>query len=82
MKNEPTYLYAGENAKEAIAWFKNLDVNTRIQIKELTLDVLNVSWVQFNALLFTPRQRLGILFDKLYMVVNDIEYTGSFNPLV
>lgn len=48
----------------SIEWFKSLNVNQRIGLKEITIDIVGMSWSSFN-ILFTPSERLNIIYNKL-----------------
>ena len=78
MKNNPTYLFAGQNAENAIQWFKGLASSQKMALKELCSDIVGVGWSELTKLL-TPRERLGVLYDKVYMMTNNIEWSESMS---
>lgn len=48
----------------ALKWYKSLDLERRFALKELTKDICGIAWEDFS-LLFTPRERINIIYDKL-----------------
>jgi len=59
----------GNDAKRvlpAVIWYKSLSINKKIGLKEVSSLICGMKWEDFN-ILFTPRERLEILHNKLMM---------------
>jgi hypothetical protein len=50
--------------ERALDWYKNLSIEQKIQLKELSELISGIKWEDFT-IIFTPRERLEILFTKL-----------------
>jgi hypothetical protein len=51
---------------KSIKWYKTLNVNQRIELKECSNLICGIRWEDFT-ILFTPRQRIDILYQKLQL---------------
>lgn len=49
---------------ESLQWYKSLNMNQRMSLRELSLAICGMAWNDFNVL-FTPQERLDILHQKL-----------------
>ena len=49
---------------EQLKWYKSLSANQKIELKECADAICGIKWQEFT-LLFTPRQRIEILHQKL-----------------
>ena len=47
-----------------VEWYKSLSLHQRINLKIITVDACGMAWQDFN-ILFTPRERLKIVYQKL-----------------
>jgi hypothetical protein len=47
-------------------WYKTLSINQKIELKECSYLICGMRWEDFT-ILFTPRQRLEILHQKLQL---------------
>jgi hypothetical protein len=50
----------------SIHWYKSLDINQKILLKEFSHLIFGMKWEDFN-ILFTPRKRIKILHEKLIL---------------
>ena len=48
----------------AVIWYKSLSINQKMGLKEVSVLICGMKWEDFN-ILFTPRERLEILHNKL-----------------
>ena len=55
----------------AVNWYKSLSFNQKIALKEVSSLICDMKWEEFN-ILFTPRERLEILHNKLIIEGFDI----------
>jgi|LakMenEpi03Aug12_release.lakeMendotaPanAssembly.Ray.scaffolds.fasta_scaffold1776345_1 hypothetical protein len=55
-----------ERKDKSIKWYKTLSVNQRIELKECSNLICGIRWEDFT-ILFTPRQRIDILYQKLQL---------------
>jgi len=52
------------NTEEGLEWYKSLSFNQRMGLKECAHLITGIRWEQFM-ILFSPRERLGLLYDKM-----------------
>ena len=50
----------------AVSWYKSLSLQQKMGLKEVSALICGMKWEDFN-ILFTPRERLEILHNKLIM---------------
>ena len=55
-----------ETNPQSINWYKSLNINQKIGLKEVADSICGMKWEDFN-ILFTPRERIDILYTKLKM---------------
>ena len=55
----------------AVNWYKSLSLQQRMVLKEASALICGMKWEDFN-ILFTPRQRLEILHNKLMLEGFDV----------
>ena len=48
----------------AINWYKSLTLHQKMELRDLTMLICGMRWEDFN-ILFSPRERLEILYNKL-----------------
>lgn len=48
----------------SLQWYKSLNMFQRFGLREAAVLICGMEWHQFN-ILFTPRERINILYDKL-----------------
>jgi len=53
-----------DSFERAIKWYKSLSIHSKINLKALSFIICGVDWSDFS-ILFSPRERLVILYDKL-----------------
>lgn len=53
------------NKQTALNWYKKLSTHQRIGLKECSALICGLEWASFNLLLFSPRERIEILYEKL-----------------
>jgi len=69
LKNEtPT---DANNVLPAVSWFKSLSINQKMALKDVSSLICGMKWEDFN-ILFSPRERLEILHNKLMMEGFDV----------
>ena len=56
----------GNNVLPAVSWYKSLSLNQKMALKEVSALICGMKWEDFN-ILFSPRERLEILHNKLMM---------------
>lgn len=61
----------GKPKLSAVSWYKSLTSNQKIALKEISELICGMRWEDFN-LLFTPRERIEILHNKLMMEGFDV----------
>lgn len=54
------------SSEDSIKWYNKLDCNQKIYLKEISFTLCGIQWKDFN-ILFSPRERLNILYDKLIL---------------
>ena len=54
----------GNNVLPAVSWYKSLSLNQKMALKEVSALICGMKWEDFN-ILFSPRERLEILHNKL-----------------
>ena len=59
------------NVLPAVSWYKSLSLNQKLALKEVSALICGMKWEDFNTL-FTPRERLRILHDKLILEGFDV----------
>ena len=55
----------------AVNWYKSLSFDQKIALKEVSALICDIKWEDFNKL-FTPRERLEILHNKLMIEGFDV----------
>jgi hypothetical protein len=50
----------------AVSWYKSLSLNQKMALKEVSALICGMKWEDFN-ILFSPRERLEILHNKLIL---------------
>lgn len=50
----------------ATNWYKSLPIMSKIRLKEVTILLVGMEWKDFN-ILFTPRERIEIIHQKLLL---------------
>lgn len=61
----------GNNVLPAVSWYKSLSLNQKMALKEVSELICGMKWEDFN-ILFTPRERLEILHNKLMLEGFDV----------
>lgn len=61
----------GNNVLPAVSWYKSLSLNQKMALKEVSALICGMKWEDFN-ILFSPRERLGILYNKLKLEGFDV----------
>ena len=51
---------------DSINWYKSLSLQQKMGLKEISTLICGMKWEDFN-ILFTPRERLEILYNKLIL---------------
>lgn len=64
-----TMLGAVTNA--GIEWYKKLSIEQKLALKECAVLLTGIKWEDYT-ILFTPRQRIEILYDKLKLEGFDV----------
>jgi hypothetical protein len=59
------------NMLPAINWYKSLSLNKKMALKEVSVLICGMKWEDFN-ILFSPRERLELLHDKLILEGFDV----------
>ena len=49
---------------ESIEWYNKFNIHQKINLKEYSILICGLAWTEFN-ILFTPRERIQILFEKV-----------------
>jgi hypothetical protein len=70
LKNHETPTDAN-NVLPAVSWYKSLSLNQKMALKELSEIICGMKWEDFN-ILFSPRERLEILRNKLMLEGFDV----------
>ncbi len=60
-------MIGADNISTAITWYKSLSLNQKMALKEVSVLICGMKWEDFN-ILFTPRERLEILHNKLMSI--------------
>lgn len=55
----------------AVSWYKSLSLQQKMGLKEVSALICGMKWEDFN-ILFTPRERLEILHNKLMLEGFDV----------
>ena len=55
----------------AVSWYKSLSLQQKMGLKEVTQLICGMKWEDFN-ILFTPRERIQILHNKLMLEGFDV----------
>jgi hypothetical protein len=55
-----------ENNVSGLSWYKSLTLHQRLALKELSVSICGMKWEDFT-ILFSPRERIDILYQKLKM---------------
>ena len=61
----------GNNVLPAVSWYKSLSLNQKMALKEVSVLICGMKWEDFN-ILFSPRERLEILHNKLMLEGFDV----------
>jgi len=61
----------GNNVLPSVSWYKSLSLKQKLALKEVSALICGMKWEDFNTL-FTPRERLRILHDKLILEGFDV----------
>jgi hypothetical protein len=61
----------GNNVLTAVSWYKSLSLNQKMALKEASALICGMKWEDFN-ILFSPRERLEILHNKLMLEGFDV----------
>ena len=61
----------GNNVLPAVSWYKSLSLNQKMALKEVSALICGMKWEDFN-ILFSPRERLEILHNKLMLEGFDV----------
>jgi hypothetical protein len=61
----------GNNVLPAVSWYKSLSINQKMALKEVSALICGMKWEDFN-ILFSPRERLEILHNKLMLEGFDV----------
>lgn len=56
---------------DGVEWYKTLSLNQKLGLKECAHLLTGIRWEQFT-ILFTPRQRLEILYEKMKLEGFDV----------
>lgn len=57
--------------KSAINWYRDLSLEEKFGLKEVCVLLCGIKWEEFT-LLFSPRERINILYDKLKLEGFDV----------
>lgn len=60
-----------QNKVASVSWYKSLTLNQKLALKEISVLLCGMKWEDFN-ILFTPRERLEILHNKLILEGFDV----------
>ena len=60
-----------KNTLPAVSWYKTLSPNQKMALKEVSALICGMKWEDFN-ILFSPRERLEILYNKLMLEGFDV----------
>lgn len=71
VQNSTSPAIVGNNVLPAVSWYKSLSLNQKMALKEVSVLICGMKWEDFN-LLFTPRERLEILHNKLMLEGFDV----------
>ena len=71
VKNSTQPAIVGNNVLPAVSWYKSLSLNQKMALKEVSALICGMKWEDFN-LLFSPRERLQILHNKLILESFDV----------
>ena len=66
-----TSAIVGNNVLPAVSWYKSLSLNQKMALKEVSALICGMKWEDFN-ILFSPRERLEILHNKLMLEGFDV----------
>ena len=61
----------GNNVLPVVSWYKSLSLNQKMALKEVSALICGLKWEDFN-ILFSPRERLEILHNKLMLEGFDV----------
>jgi len=71
VQNSTSPAIVGNNVLPAVSWYKSLSLNQKMALKEVSALICGMKWEDFN-LLFSPRERLEILHNKLMLEGFDV----------
>ena len=71
IQNSTSPAIVGNNVLPAVSWYKSLSLNQKMALKEVSALICGMKWEDFN-ILFSPRERLEILHNKLMLEGFDV----------
>lgn len=71
VQNSTSTAIVGNNVLPAVSWYKSLSLNQKMALKEVSVLICGMKWEDFN-ILFSPRERLEILHNKLMLEGFDV----------
>lgn len=71
VQNSTSPTIVSNNVLPAVSWYKSLSLNQKMALKEVSALICGMKWEDFN-LLFSPRERLEILHNKLMLEGFDV----------
>jgi hypothetical protein len=71
VQNSTLPAIVGNNVLPAVSWYKSLSLNQKMALKEVSALICGMKWEDFN-ILFSPRERLEILHNKLMLEGFDV----------
>ena len=71
VQNSTSPAIVGNNVLPAVSWYKSLSLNQKMALKEVSVLICGMKWEDFN-ILFSPRERLEILHNKLMLEGFDV----------
>ena len=71
VQNSTSPAIVGNNVLPAVSWYKSLSLNQKMALKEVSALICGLKWEDFN-ILFSPRERLEILHNKLMLEGFDV----------
>ena len=66
LANSTNPAIVSNNVLPAVSWYKSLSLNQKMALKEVSALICGMKWEDFN-ILFSPRERLEILHNKLML---------------
>ncbi len=71
VQNSTSPAIVGNNVLPTVSWYKSLSLNQKMALKEVSALICGMKWEDFN-ILFSPRERLEILHNKLMLEGFDV----------